>query len=133
MNKKGMMGPGTGRKIFSVILGLIFLALGAIPLLNKFNVISFSLPRFPMMVLWILALLGAILLIYTGFKEAQNIGAAKIIGIISIVMALVLLAWGIGSFGILPFNIPAVGILIIDILFVLAGILLIIGVFAVPF
>ncbi len=126
MNKKGQIGAA--RKAISVILGLIFIVLGALPLLNKFKILSFSLPTFPTMVLWVLALIGAIVLIIDGFKETQNM--AKPIGIASIVMALILIVWGIGSFGILPFSIPAVGILIIDIIFVVAGILLVIGTFA---
>lgn len=128
MDKKGQIG--TARKAISIILGLIFVVLGGLPLLNRFNLVSFTLPRLPMMVLWVLALIGAIVLIVDGFKETQNIGAAKAIGIASIVMALILIVWGIGSFGILPFTIPAVGILIIDIVFVVAGILLVIGTFA---
>jgi hypothetical protein len=127
MDKKGQIGGA--RKAMSIILGLIFFVLGGLPLLNKFNILSFSLPRLPMMVLWILALVGAIVLIIDGFHEARNIGPAKAIGIASIVMALILIVWGVGSFGILPFTIPAVGILIIDIIFVIAGILLILGTF----
>jgi hypothetical protein len=104
MDKKGQMGGG--RKAFSIILGLIFLVLGAIPLLNYFNVISFSLPRLPMIVLSILALAGAIMLIVDGFKEEQGFtGATKAIGIASIIIALVL---------------------------VVAGLLLVIGAFAAP-
>jgi len=131
MDKKGQTGDA--RKVFSVILGLVFLALGVIPLLNYFKVISFSLPTVPLIVLSILALVGAVMLVIDGFKEEQSFGSTKTIGIISIVMALILIIYGLNYFGILPFSIPAVGGLIIDILFTIAGILLIIGAFAVAF
>lgn len=132
MDKKGQ--TGNARKIFSVVLGLIFLALGVIPLLNYFKVMSFSLPTVPLIILSILALAGAIMLVIDGFKEEQGFtGATKAIGIISILMALILIIYGLNYFGILPFSIPAVGGLIIDILFTVAGLLLIIGAFAVAF
>lgn len=131
MNKKAMMmGMGAGRKAFSVILGLIFLALGGIPLLNALNVIGFKLPTLPMVVFWVLALLGALFLIIDGFKEGAEIGAKKIIGMVSIVFALVLIVFGLGSFGILPFALPEVSVIIINILFAVAGLLLVIGGFS---
>jgi hypothetical protein len=136
MNKKGFgAGMGGGRKAFSIILGLIFLALGVIPLLNYFGVMSFSLPTVPLIILSILALAGAIVLIWDGFKEeSQGIGSTnKAIGIISIIVALILIVWGLNYFGILPFSIPSVAQIIIDIIFTLAGLLLIIGAFAVSF
>jgi hypothetical protein len=131
MNRKGMMmGMGAGRQIFSGVLGLIFLALGGIPLLNELKVISFNLPTVPMIIFWILALVGAILLIVDGFKEEQmGFGARKIIGIISFVIALILIVYGLGSFNILPFTLPAFSMIIINIIFVLAGLFLIIGSF----
>lgn len=136
MDKKGMMGGmGQGRKAFSIILGLIFLVLGVIPLLNYFNVISFSLPTIPLIILSILALAGAVMLIWDGFKEeSQGIGGAnKAIGIASIIVALILIVWGLNYFGILPFSLPSIAKLIIDIIFTLAGLLLVIGAFAVSF
>jgi hypothetical protein len=131
MDKKGMMmGMGYGRQIFSGVLGLIFFALGGIPLLNELKVISFNLPTVPMIIFWILALIGAILLIVDGFKEEQmGFGARKIIGIISFVIALILIVYGLGSFSILPFTLPAFSMIIINIIFVLAGLFLIIGAF----
>ena len=129
LNKKGFGGMGGGgRKAFSIILGLIFLALGGIPLLNALNVIGFNLPTIPMVVFWVLALLGAVALIIDAFTEEKGFGGGKkIIGIISIVLALVLIAFGLGSFGILPFDIPDVGMIVINILFSIVGLLLIIG------
>jgi len=121
---------GNGRRIFSAILGLVFLALGGLPLLNAFKVIGFSLPTLPMIIFWVLALLGAIILIIDGFKEEQmGFGARKIIGIISFVIALILIVYGLGSFQILPFTLPALSIIIIDLVFILAGLFLIIGSF----
>jgi hypothetical protein len=121
------------RKAFSVILGLVFLVLGVIPLLNYFKVISFSLPTVPLIILSILALAGAVMLVWDGFKEEQSFGSTKTIGIISIVIALILIVWGLNYFGILPFSLPSIAQLIIDIVFTLAGLLLIIGAFAVAF
>ena len=133
MDKKGQ--TGNARKIFSVVLGLIFLALGVIPLLNYFKVMSFSLPTVPLIALSILALAGAVMLVWDGFKEESQgfTGANKVIGIISIVVALILIVWGLNYFGILPFSLPSIAQLIIDIIFTLAGLLLIIGAFAVSF
>lgn len=128
MDKKGMM-MGGGRKIFTAILGLVFLALGIIPLLNEFGIISFNLPTIPKIIFWVLALLGAVVLIIDGFKEEREFGAAKTVGIISIVLALVLVVFGLGSFGVLPFAIPEFGMIVINILFVVAGIFLILGAF----
>jgi hypothetical protein len=131
MDKKGiMMGMGAGRQIFSGVLGLIFLALGGIPLLHSLKVISFSLPTVPTIIFWILALIGAVLLIVDGFKEEQmGFGARKIIGIISFVIALILIIYGLGSFNILPFALPGISVLVINIIFVLAGLFLIMGAF----
>ncbi|MBW2990720.1 hypothetical protein KY348_03380 [Candidatus Woesearchaeota archaeon] len=129
MNKKGQ--TGSSRKVFSIILGLIFLILGSIPLLNTLGVIDFSLPDIPLIIFWVLALLGALVLIIDGFSESRfGIGAGKTVGALSILLALVLIIYGLGSFGILPFALPDVGMLVINILFTLAGILLIIGGFS---
>ncbi len=131
MNKKGFgmgMGMGAGRKAFSLIVGLVFLILGGIPLLSAMNIIGFDLPSIPTFIFWVLALLGAVALIIDGFSEGRGFGGGKkVVAFISIILAVVLVIYGLGSFGVLPFSIPEVGVLVVNIIFTLAGLLLIIG------
>jgi len=124
-------GTGEGRKYFGLILGLIFLALGVIPLLNQFGIIAFSLPTIPQMVLWILGVIGGILLLIDAMKEGQF---RQGLMIVSLILALALLVISVipllGTFGVISFALPAIGKTIIDVLFAVAGIMLIIGAFA---
>lgn len=131
MNKKGFMmgGMGGGRKLFSGLLGLVFLVLGGIPLLNAMGAISFTLPKIPLIVLWVLALLGALVLIIDGFKEMTEFGVKKMIGIMSIIMAVILIVYGLSSFGVLPFALSGIGLIVINVLFVISGLFLIFGIF----
>ena len=47
----------------SLVMGLVFVALGLIPLLFTYGVISFSLPEIPVVVYNILYLIGGVLLL----------------------------------------------------------------------
>ncbi|MAG07947.1 hypothetical protein CMO89_00585 [Candidatus Woesearchaeota archaeon] len=122
-NKKAQMGP---RKIISLLLGLGFLALGAIPLLNKFGVIGFSLPAVPMLAIWILCVAGGIFLLVDAIAEAME----NTLRAVSAVVGLVVLAIGLipllNQFNVISFQLPAIG-QVIDFVFVAGGILLIIG------
>ena len=128
-----MFGTGSGRKTVGVILGLIFIALGVIPLLNSFGIISFSLPGMPQLVLWILGVVGGILMLYDAVKEGEQMH--KQLMIPTLIVALVLLAFSIvpilNMFNILAFTLPALGATIIDVLFGVSGLMIIIGVFAI--
>ncbi|MDP7141068.1 MAG: hypothetical protein QF362_02110 [Candidatus Woesearchaeota archaeon] len=123
-NKKAqMMSP---RKIISWLLGLGFLALGLIPLLNKFNVIGFTLPAVPMLAIWILCVASGIFLLIDAIKE----GMENALRIVTALVGIVILAIGtiplLNQFNVISFQLPAIG-QIIDFLFVGAGLLLIIG------
>ena len=124
--KKGQFMMG-GRKIMSIVLGLILLILGLIPLLNMMKVISFSLPTLPEFILWTAGMVGAIVLIVDGFQEMQEFGFGKIIMVLSFVVALIIFLYGLNSFNILPFPLPALGVMFVNIVLVIAGILLVIG------
>ncbi len=119
------------RKIVSFILGIIFLILGLFPLLNKFNVISFAIPNIGGLVLWILAVIGGLWLIFDGLKEDQSFSFG--IGHITIIVGLILLAFGLipllYSFGIIPFTLPSFLNLVSEVIYAIAGIFLIIGAF----
>tara|TARA_Y100000310_G_scaffold144031_1_gene143358 strand:+ start:1334 stop:1735 length:402 start_codon:yes stop_codon:yes gene_type:complete len=122
-NKRAQMDP---RKIVSLLLGFGFLALGVIPLLNKFNVIGFTIPAVPMLAIWVLCVAGGVFLIIDAVKE----GMEAALRIVTAIVGIVVLAIGIipllNQFSVISFQLPAIG-QIIDFLFVGAGILLIIG------
>ena len=116
----------------ALIVGLLLMALGIIPLLNGWGVISFGLPSFlsnmiPMIATYILAL-GGILLLIDSFMEDDTLR------IISIVISLVIIAAGIipilNNFGVIGFTIPFLNALVFNILFVLEGLFLTIAAFA---
>ena len=126
-------GTGEGRKAIGLILGLIFIVLGGLPLLNRFGVIGFSLPTIPEIVLWVLGAIGGLVLLFDALKEGQEMERGLMLP--TLILGLVLLAISLipllGQFGVIGFALPAIGQMIIDILFAIAGILLIIGAFAV--
>lgn len=119
----------SARKTISAILGLIFLALGAFPLLNEFGVISFTIPTIGGMILWVLAVIGGLFLLFDGFQEEQEMRRA--LAMPTFIVALVLLAVGLvpllASFGIIGFALPGFVYAIFNFLFVAAGLFLLIG------
>ncbi len=119
------------RKFVSFILGVIFLIIGLIPLLNKFNIIAFSLPPIGNLILWILAVIGGIWLIIDGISEDRSFSFG--IGHITIIVGLILLTIGLipllNSFGIIGFTLPSFLDMFNDFLFTIGGLLLIIGTF----
>ena len=127
---------GQARKIIGSVLGLLFLAIGVIPLLNQFKVISFMLPAITMMVLWILGVIGGVVLLYDGFKEGTEFGLAKGLMIPTLIVAVAVLAVSLipllNTFGVLSFALPPIGQTIIDVLFSVAGLLLIVDAFVMP-
>ena len=122
-NKKAQMGA---RRIVSLLLGLGFLAFGAIPLLNKFNVIGFTLPAVPMLAIWILCVAGGVFLLVDAIAEQME----NALRLISAVVGLVVLAIGLipllNQFNVISFQLPYVG-QIIDFVFVAGGLLLVVG------
>ena len=125
MNKKGqMMGV---RKVISFVLGLVFLALGLLPLLGV------NLPPIPALVLWLLALAGGIYLLIDAYKERMGMGLSKFIMWLSVIVGLLILTLGLipilNSMGVLAFALPVLGAAVVNILYTVAGVLLIIGSF----
>ena len=123
--KAQMMGP---RKIISLVLGIILLALGGIPLAGILGVFDFTLPALPAMVLWILFIIGGVWLVVDGFMAGNF---HPIVMWPSIIIGLAILALGIlpllASMGIIGFVLPDFGIMISAIIDVVAGLLLLIG------
>ncbi len=123
-----MMGP---RKIMSIIMGLIFLALGSLPLLNKLGVIGFAMPALPGIVLWILGVGGGIYLIIDGFHEITSMGMGHFAMVASFIVGIVILAFGLipllGAAGVIAFALPVIAEIIVNVLFILTGILLVAG------
>ncbi len=133
-NKKAFFGPGVGgpRKPISLVLGLAFVILGVIPLLNYFGVIGFSIPAITGIILWILSVVGGVILLWDAIDENMAImGFGQQVRMASVVGGLVLLAVGIipilNTFGIIGFTIPAVAAIIQNVLFALFGALILYG------
>ena len=127
---QGMMGS---RKMISFGLGFIMLILGAIPLFYTFGFIGFTIPTIPMMVLYVLAVIGGILLFWDGLSESQGMGMARMVMFASYALALASLAMGIVPLlgpegaGVISFSFGEIATVIIYILFMLDGLLLIFG------
>ena len=117
------------RKAISAILGLIFLALGGIPLLEQFGVIGFGIPFGLGIGLWILAVAGGLFLLIDALKEQQE--ARHALSMPTAIVGLVVLAFGLipllEMFGVIAFGLPGFVMVIADFVFVAAGILLLIG------
>ena len=117
------------RKGISAVLGLIFLALGGIPLLHQFGVIGFTIPAWAGIPMWILAVAGGLFLLIDAFKEHQE--AHNILSTPTAIVGLVILAFGLipllSQFGVIAMEVPGLMFVIADYLFVAGGILLLIG------
>ncbi len=134
MSKKaqGMMMGGP-RKPLSMIAGFIFLALGLIPLLNKFGVVGFNLPLSPVGIfLWIIAIAAGIILLWDAIGENMAMmGFAQQVRVATLVIGLAMLAIGVipilHSMKVIGFDIPPIADTIKNVLFVAVGFLLIYG------
>ncbi|MBI2664327.1 hypothetical protein HYX10_03225 [Candidatus Woesearchaeota archaeon] len=131
--KKGI-GGGVGgpRQPVSGILGLIFLALGLIPLLHSLGVIDFTIPLVPTgLILWVLAAIGGLVLLWDALSENMPTGIESQLKMASLIGGLLLLAIGVipilNNFGVIGLTIPNIGETIINGLFVLVGVLLLYG------
>ena len=132
--RKGMIGMGmgsSGRQGISLILGFIFLFLGVIPLLFQFGVLDFTIPALPGMVLWILATIGGVILLWDAMIENMPMGAESILRMASLIAGLIVLVIGLipllHNFGWIAFTLPYIAEIINNGLFVVVGALLLYG------
>lgn len=59
----------------SLLIGLVFLALGIIPLLNQYGYIPFTIPDFPAIVYNILFIVGGLLLLVDWYRLRGSSGS----------------------------------------------------------
>ena len=128
---QGMMMGGP-RKPISLVLGIAFLAFGAIPLLNTLGRISFALPALPQVVLYVLSVAGAVFLLWDAISENMAMmGFAQMARMATFVVALVLLAVGLvpllNTLGVISFQLPSLVGIVSDVLYLATGGLLIYG------
>ena len=136
-SKKALFGPGGGmggpRKPISLLVGLLFVALGLIPLLFSFGVIGFDLPiSIAGIILWVLSVVGGVILLWDAIGENMQImGIGQQLRMASIAGGLLLLAVGLipilNQFGVIGFSIPEFADIIKNVLFVVFGGLLLYG------
>ena len=127
-NKKAFLGPGGvggPRQPISGILGLVFLILGVVPLLNSFGIIGFALPAVPDFIARIILLIAGTLLLWDAKHEIFNNRAwmwlSLVLGIPILVLGLVPV---LNSFGVIDFTLNFVPILVYNILTAVAGVIL---------
>ena len=126
----GMMGP---RKPISLVLGLAFLAIGGIPLLNQMHVISFTIPPLPAIILQILGIIGAVILLWDAMAEGMTamMGFPQMVRITTFVVAVAIGAIGLipvlHSIGTISFQLPELAEIILNVLYILTGFLLLYG------
>ena len=128
-NKKGDWD--TPKSLPGLILGLIILAMGIFPLLNQFGVIGFDLPYTPAgIVLEIILALGGVYLFIMGIME--DVDFMKWVSIIAgVIVATIGILPLLANFGI-NIAIPFLAFLYSPYLYVIIGLLMLIGVFLMP-
>ena len=128
-NKKGDWD--TPKSLPGLILGLIILAMGIFPLLNQFGVIGFDLPYTPAgIVLEIILTIGGIYLFIMGIME--DVDFMKWVSIIAgIIVATIGILPLLANFGI-NITLPFLAFLYSPFLYVIIGLLMLIGVFLMP-
>jgi uncharacterized membrane protein len=139
LGKKGIGGLGGGvgggggpRKPISLLLGLAFLALGIVPLLNHFGVLEFEIPFIGETIIHVLSIIGAVFLLLDGMSEGMAFGGMQQqLKTATFIVAIVLLAVGLvpllNTFGVIGFGLPAFVGSLVNVLFVLTGVLLLYG------
>jgi len=126
-----------GKDFFSLIVGFIVLALGAVPLLEGMKVFNLGLTKILSGVLAanIAVYLVAGLGLYLAIESIIEITNSNSIGGFSLIIALLVTVLGLipilSNFGILPFNLPfALSQMVFQIIFIIEGLFLIIAGFA---
>ena len=121
----------TPKSLPGLILGLILLAMGIFPLLNQFGVISFNLPYTPAgIILEIILTIGGVYLFIMGIME--DVDFMKWVSIIAgIIVATIGILPLLANFGVLAV-VPFLAFLYSPYLYVIIGLLMLIGVFLMP-
>ncbi|MFQ5621101.1 MAG: hypothetical protein ACE5FT_04620 [Candidatus Nanoarchaeia archaeon] len=116
----------------SFVLGIILFCLGFIPLLQQFNLIGWGLPAFlsglmPSIFAYLFAVSGIYLLV-DSFEEWGEwyFWPTAIVGLIALTAGIIVI---LNSFGVIGFTVPYMTVTVYNIVFVLEGILLIMGAF----
>ena len=128
-NKKGDWD--TPKSLPGLIIGLIILAMGIFPLLNQFGVIGFNLPYTPAGIfLEVILAIGGVYLFIMGIME--DVDFMKWISIVAgIIVAIIGIIPLLANFGI-NITIPFLAFLYSPYLYVIIGLLMLIGVFLMP-
>ncbi|MFT4309701.1 MAG: hypothetical protein ACMXYL_04390 [Candidatus Woesearchaeota archaeon] len=112
------------RKTVSILLGLVFLALGILPL-----VLGIDIMQTIGVALWILAIIGGLALLADGYIEHREMRPAlstptTIVGLVLVVLGLIQTLF---IFNVIAFQIPGFVYLALDFVFIAGGLFLIIG------
>ena len=115
----------------SILVGIVFVALGLIPLLNGWGVLGFTLPAFLIKLIPAIALFAIPALALFLFIDA--IDEDDTIKVVTIIVGLIFLVLGViqilNRFGVIGFGLP-LSDMIYQIIFVVEGFFLIIATFA---
>lgn len=131
-NKNGFFHWDDPKTMGNLILGLIVLALGLIPLLNQFNVISWGLPGFmtgliTKIALYVIAGIGLWLLI-DGLMEAEGLKKITlIVGLVVLVLGLLPLLASFNVIPAIPFLDFVLNPVVFNVIFVVEGVLLLLA------
>jgi len=132
LNKKGLVFTRV-RDTVSFFVGLIIMALGLIPLLNHFKVMSFGLPGFlttlvASIFIWVIAVAGLYVVI-DGFIEPPLHSLHWILIVLGLVFLVVGLIPILHNFNVIPFTIISVldSLVVYNIIIAVEGLLLLIG------
>ena len=121
----------SGKKITSFVLGVVILAIGILPLLENFGMISFTVPFIGFatkIAFWIFAAGGLFILVDAHLEGHSLKMPSTILGILLLAVGLIEILY---SFEVIGFHIPFLNEMIFYILFALEGLFLVIAAFAI--
>jgi len=121
------MGWEGHKSLMSLILGIVIGGIGLIPILNKLNMITWTLPDIPETILLVLLIIGGVYLVIDGFLEVAMtpaMGWTSILG--GIVVAVMSILKILGKYVTLLAFLEGT---ILSIIMLIVGFLLFIGAF----
>jgi len=129
MNKKGFM---EGKNYLSIVLGLILLAVGLIPLLQTWGIVSWGLPGF---IANVIAMIAVFVVAGGGFwllidSIYENEGLKWLTAIVALVILVIGVIQILHNFAIIGFSIPFLTMTVYNYIFTVEGLGLIIAGFA---